>query len=65
MFENDGDIDDNGIPDSIQRDPVVERTPVAFGETPTRVCPGSSHPSKARSIRCPNAGRASAAAGRR
>ena len=23
MFDDDGDIDDNGIPDSIQRDPVV------------------------------------------
>ncbi len=36
MFEDDGDIDDNGIPDSIQRDPVVapgEPRPFSMYET--------------------------------
>lgn len=32
MFDDDGDIDNNGIPDSIQRDPVVAPgDPVPFG----------------------------------
>lgn len=44
MFEDDGDIDDNGIPDSIQRDPVVERTPMVFGETPNEGLPGMPSP---------------------
>lgn len=58
MFEDDGDIDDNGIPDSIQRDPVVERTPVVFGETPDEGLPGITAPIEATAEPLPEAPRA-------
>ena len=47
MFDDDGDIDDNGIPDSIQRDPVVERQAVVFGEPADEGLPGITAPIEA------------------
>ncbi len=47
MFDDDGDIDNNGIPDAIQRDPVVEREPVIFGEPADEGLPGITSPIEA------------------
>ena len=56
MFEDDGDIDDNGIPDSIQRDPVVApREPVMFGQPPEEGLPGITAPIEATAEPLPEA----------
>ena len=55
MFDDDGDIDDNGIPDSIQRDPVVVRDPVVFGEPADEGLPGITAPIEATAEPMPEA----------
>ena len=56
MFDDDGDIDNNGIPDSIQRDPVVAPPePVMFGEAPDEGLPGITSPIEATAEPLPEA----------
>jgi alpha-beta hydrolase superfamily lysophospholipase len=47
MYDDTGDIDQNGVPDSIQRDPVVEREPLIFGEPAEPGLPGITEPIEA------------------
>ncbi len=47
MLDDPGDIDRNGIPDAIQRDPVVAPEPVIFGEPTQPGLPGITEPLEA------------------
>lgn len=47
MSDDPGDIDRNGIPDAIQRDPVIVPEPASFGAPPEEGLPGITAPIEA------------------